>query len=31
MGNDAVIEFDYQAPPLRPRKLFEAAIYDGND
>lgn len=30
-GNDAVIEFDYQAPPLRPRQLFEAAIYDGND
>ena len=30
-GNDAVIEFDYKTPPLRPRKLFEAAIYDGND
>ncbi|MET0268522.1 MAG: hypothetical protein ABW202_23255, partial [Duganella sp.] len=30
-GNDAMIEFDYKAPPLRPRKLFEAAIYDAND
>lgn len=30
-GNDALIEFDYKASPLRPRKLFEAAIYDAND
>lgn len=30
-SNDAMIEFDYKAPPLRPRKLFEAAIYDAND
>lgn len=30
-GNDAIIEFDYKVPQLRPRKLFEAAIYEGND
>ncbi|MPQ57331.1 tetratricopeptide repeat protein [Duganella sp. FT27W] len=30
-GNNAIIEFDYKAAQLRPRKLFETAIYDGND
>lgn len=30
-SNDAIIEFDYKAPLLRPRKLFEAAIYNGNN
>lgn len=30
-GNDALIEFDYQTASQRPRQLFEAAIYNGND
>lgn len=30
-GDDARIEFDYKAPLLRPRKLFESAVYDAND
>jgi hypothetical protein len=30
-GNDAIIEFDYQDALRRPRKLSEAAIYDGID
>jgi TPR repeat protein len=30
-GNDAIIEFDYKVPLLRPRKLSEAAIYDASD
>lgn len=30
-GNDALIEFGYEAPQRRPRQLFEAAIYNGND
>jgi hypothetical protein len=30
-GNDAIIEFDYKVPLLRPRELFEAAIYNAND
>jgi len=30
-GNDAIIEFDYKDAQRRPRKLFEAAIYDGSD
>ncbi|KQN75804.1 hypothetical protein ASF04_07070 [Duganella sp. Leaf61] len=31
LGNDAIIEFDYKDAQRRPRKLFEAAIYDGSD
>lgn len=30
-SNDAIIEFDYKVPLLRPRKLFEVAIYNAND
>ncbi|GEM_PF-1860986 len=30
-GNDATIEFDYKMPLQRPRRLFEAAVYDAND
>lgn len=30
-GNDAMIEFDYKTASRRPRQLFEAAIYNGND
>lgn len=30
-GNDAIIEFDYLTPLQRPRRIFEAAIYEEND